>query len=59
MECTTDNVEQFKEIIEWLRDNDRKAMVSESGASLDESVSRQRLSMLLSGGTELTSPRSA
>lgn len=54
MECTTDNVEEFKEIIEWLRDNDRKAMVSESGASLDETVRRQHLYMLLSRCTELT-----
>lgn len=36
-ECTTDNVEAFETIGNWLRKNKRKAMISESGASLDES----------------------
>ncbi|OAA82366.1 glycoside hydrolase family GH5 [Akanthomyces lecanii RCEF 1005] len=34
-ECTTDNVEGFKTIAKWLRDNNRTAMVSETGASMD------------------------
>ncbi|KAJ6780230.1 hypothetical protein PWT90_01957 [Aphanocladium album] len=36
-ECTTDNVEGFKTIAKWLRDNNRTAMVSETGASMEES----------------------
>lgn len=38
-ECTTNNVEGFKTIAKWLKENDRTAMVSETGASMDESVS--------------------
>ncbi|KAH7140603.1 glycoside hydrolase superfamily [Dactylonectria macrodidyma] len=34
-ECTTDNVEAFRGLAEWLRKNKRKAMISESGASMD------------------------
>lgn len=37
-ECTTDNVEGFKTIATWLKKNNRQAMVSETGASMDESV---------------------
>ncbi|KAF7549933.1 hypothetical protein G7Z17_g6065 [Cylindrodendrum hubeiense] len=36
-ECTTDNVEGFTNIATWLRKNKRKAMISESGASMSES----------------------
>ncbi|KAK7431986.1 hypothetical protein QQZ08_001606 [Neonectria magnoliae] len=36
-ECTTDNVEGFTTIATWLRKNKRQAMISESGASLDDS----------------------
>lgn len=36
-ECTTDNVEGFKSIAKWLKDNNRTAMVSETGASQEES----------------------
>ncbi|KAH6889434.1 glycoside hydrolase superfamily [Thelonectria olida] len=36
-ECTTDNVKAFEELASWLRKNKRKCMISESGASLDES----------------------
>ncbi|KAI5456748.1 glycoside hydrolase superfamily [Mariannaea sp. PMI_226] len=35
-ECTTDNVEAFEEFADWLRQNKRKAIISETGASLDE-----------------------
>lgn len=38
MECTTDNVEGFKTIADWLRENERKAIISETGASLDQTV---------------------
>jgi endoglucanase len=38
MECTTDNVEGFKTITDWLRKNKRKAIISETGASLDPTV---------------------
>ncbi|POR34316.1 Endoglucanase EG-II [Tolypocladium paradoxum] len=34
-ECTTDNVEGFRTIATWLRKNNRTAMISESGASMD------------------------
>lgn len=34
-ECTTDNVEAFKTVAKWLRKNNRKAIVSETGASMD------------------------
>ncbi|KFA46927.1 hypothetical protein S40293_03590 [Stachybotrys chartarum IBT 40293] len=34
-ECTTDNVEAFRNMAEWLREHDRKAIISESGASMD------------------------
>lgn len=37
-ECTTNNVAGFKTIAEWLRKNKRLGMVSESGASMDQSV---------------------
>lgn len=36
-ECTTDNVEGFKTIAKWLKDNNRTAIVSETGASMEES----------------------
>lgn len=36
-ECTTDNVAGFTTIAKWLRDNNRTAMVSETGASMDDS----------------------
>lgn len=36
-ECTTNNVEGFKTIAKWLRDNKRRAIVSETGASTDPS----------------------
>ncbi|KAM0426323.1 hypothetical protein ACHAPT_008363 [Fusarium lateritium] len=34
-ECTTDNVEAFKAMADWLRKNKRVALISESGASMD------------------------
>ena len=37
-ECTTDNVRAFQCIGDWLRKNKRKGMISESGASMDDSV---------------------
>ena len=37
-ECTTDNVEGFGTIATWLRKNKRKAIISESGASMDPTV---------------------
>ncbi|QUC17505.1 uncharacterized protein UV8b_01746 [Ustilaginoidea virens] len=36
-ECTTNNVAGFKTISDWLRKNNRLAMVSETGASMDPS----------------------
>ena len=39
-ECTTDNVEAFKTVAKWLRQNNRKAIVSETGASMDPTVCR-------------------
>ncbi|KAF4451344.1 glycoside hydrolase family 5, partial [Fusarium albosuccineum] len=36
-ECTTDNVEAFRAMADWLRDNERVAIISESGASLSDS----------------------
>ncbi|OAA73343.1 glycoside hydrolase family GH5 [Cordyceps fumosorosea ARSEF 2679] len=36
-ECTTDNVEGFGTIATWLRANNRTAMVSETGASMEDS----------------------
>ncbi|KAM3512959.1 hypothetical protein MY11210_003359 [Beauveria gryllotalpidicola] len=36
-ECTTDNVEGFGTIAKWLRANNRTAMVSETGASMEDS----------------------
>lgn len=36
-ECTTDNVAGFQAITDWLRQNNRTAMVSETGASMDPS----------------------
>ncbi|KAH8669867.1 glycoside hydrolase superfamily [Ilyonectria robusta] len=36
-QCTTDNVAGFTTIATWLRKNKRKAMISESGASMDPS----------------------
>ncbi|TWU76140.1 hypothetical protein ED733_000467 [Metarhizium rileyi] len=36
-ECTTNNVEGFKTIAEWLRKNKRLGLVSETGASMDQS----------------------
>ncbi|EEU38273.1 uncharacterized protein NECHADRAFT_105936 [Fusarium vanettenii 77-13-4] len=36
-ECTTDNVEAFKAMADWLRENKRVAIISESGASMDPS----------------------
>ncbi|KAJ4315058.1 hypothetical protein N0V84_008570 [Fusarium piperis] len=36
-ECTTDNVEAFKAMADWLRKNERLAIISESGASMDPS----------------------
>lgn len=38
-ECTTDNVEAFEQLASWLRKNKRQCIVSESGASLDDTVS--------------------
>ncbi|KAK2601782.1 hypothetical protein QQS21_004666 [Conoideocrella luteorostrata] len=35
--CTTNNVDGFKTIAEWLRENKRLGMVSETGASMDSS----------------------
>ncbi|KAH7144596.1 glycoside hydrolase superfamily [Dactylonectria estremocensis] len=35
-ECTTDNVEAFRGLAEWLRTNKRKAMISETGASMSD-----------------------
>lgn len=37
-ECTNDNVDGYKIVGEWLRKNNRTAIVSESGASMDPSV---------------------
>jgi endoglucanase len=37
-ECTTNNVAGFQTISDWLRKNKRLAMVSETGASLEQSV---------------------
>lgn len=37
--CTTDNVQAFEDISQWLRDHNRTAMVSETGASMHPSVS--------------------
>jgi endoglucanase len=36
--CTTDNVEAYGRMAEWLREHDRKAIISESGATMDETV---------------------
>lgn len=36
-ECTTNNVAGFQTIAEWLRQNNRKAIISETGASMDPS----------------------
>ncbi|KAJ3541207.1 hypothetical protein NM208_g4712 [Fusarium decemcellulare] len=36
-ECTTDNVEAFRAMADWLRENKRVAIISESGASLSDS----------------------
>ncbi|TQS33915.1 hypothetical protein Golomagni_05725 [Golovinomyces magnicellulatus] len=36
-ECTTDNVDGYKIVGDWLRKNKRTAIVSESGASMDPS----------------------
>lgn len=38
-ECTTDNVEGFKKMAKWLKDNNRTAIISETGASMEESAS--------------------
>ena len=38
-ECTTNNVEGFQTIAEWLRKNKRTGLVSETGASMSSSVS--------------------
>ncbi|KAK5992312.1 Endoglucanase EG-II [Cladobotryum mycophilum] len=37
VECTTNNVEAFKSIATWLKANKRQAMVSETGASMEDS----------------------
>lgn len=37
--CTTDNVESFRTVAEYLRSKGRKGLVSETGASSDASVS--------------------
>lgn len=37
--CTTDNVESFRTVAEYLRSKGRKGLVSETGASSDSSVS--------------------
>lgn len=37
-ECTTNNIDGFTTISDWLRENKRTAMISETGASSDESV---------------------
>lgn len=37
--CTTDNVQAFEDFATWLRDNKRQAIISETGASMDPSVS--------------------
>lgn len=39
VECTTDNVQAFEDFATWLRDNKRQAIISETGASMDPSVS--------------------
>ena len=39
-ECVTDNVaDAFQPLATWLQENKRQAIVSESGASMDASVS--------------------
>lgn len=38
-ECTTNNVEAFRTAADWLRSNKRLGFVSETGASMDPSVS--------------------
>lgn len=38
-ECVFDNVDAFNELADWLRENKRQGLVSETGASNDESVS--------------------
>lgn len=38
VECTTDNVEAFASVAQFLRDNGRKALVSETGAGSTASV---------------------
>ncbi|KAM0543049.1 hypothetical protein ACHAPJ_012498 [Fusarium lateritium] len=36
-ECTTDNIEAFQAMANWLRENKRVAIISESGASMSDS----------------------
>ncbi|ATY62125.1 glycoside hydrolase family GH5 [Cordyceps militaris] len=40
-ECTTDNVVGFGTIAKWLRANNRTAMVSETGASMEDSCMKK------------------
>ena len=39
-ECVTDNVDAFETVGQWLRQNKRMGMISETGASSDPSVSK-------------------
>lgn len=38
-QCTSNNVAAFKALSDWLRKNKRQAMISETGASMDPTVS--------------------
>lgn len=40
VECTTNNVAAFKALADWLRKNKRLGLISETGASMDSSVGK-------------------